>query len=217
MKSTGNDIIDLNKIDVERTREYRFYSRVLNIHEQSAYETLPFDELSFVNYVWLLWSVKESAYKYLQRLEPGLIFSPVNIIVTNIAPTTGVVHLNMPAQTSYFHGRVSIKHINLFFASTINELYISSTVNRDEDFSDVYREVKYINNDDYASQSLAARQFALTRLNTIFPEELSIDKSETGYPVIRQGEQDINLPLSFAHHGNYVGFSFIAGPELLPA
>ena len=216
MKSTGNDIIDLDKIDVERTLEYRFYSRILNTDEQSAHKTLPFDDLSFVHYVWLLWSVKESAYKYLKRLEPGLIFSPVNIVVSKITPKTGSVHSNT-AQTSYFKGKVSIKHVCLFFESMINEQYISSTVNNNEDFSDVYSEVKYINNDDYASQSFAVRKLALTKLTTIFPKELIIDKSETGYPIIRQGEQDIKLPLSLAHHGNYAAFSFIAGPELLPA
>ena len=217
MRSTGNDIIDLNKIDVKRTGEYRFYSKILHIDEQSTYKTLPFEYLSFVNYVWLLWSVKESAYKFLKRLEPGLIFSPSKIVVSEIKQKTGVFHSNLPFETSYLQGRVLIKHLNLFFESIISEQYISSAVHIDEDFDNIYRDVKFITNNDHASQSSAAKQFALTKLNTVLQGKLSIDKSETGYPVICQDELYIELPLSLAHHGNYVAYSFITEPKLLPA
>ena len=68
MISTGNDIVALGLINKQRTCEPRFYSKILSASEQALYHQSEFTALPFEHYVWLLWSVKESTYKFLKRL-----------------------------------------------------------------------------------------------------------------------------------------------------
>ena len=70
MNSVGNDIVALAAIDVARTRQPEFYSRIITPAEQEFYSLYLKDQLSFEHFIWLAWSVKESAYKVLKRFEP---------------------------------------------------------------------------------------------------------------------------------------------------
>ena len=81
MKSTGNDIVALGSVDKHRTGQYRFYSKILSASEQTLYQQMQFANLPFEHYLWLLWSVKESTFKFLKRTKPELIFSPAKIII----------------------------------------------------------------------------------------------------------------------------------------
>src|SRR5476651_714407 len=83
MSSIGNDIIALKTIDVPRTQNPRFYSKILSPAEQLLYQSCC-PTLHFHHFVWLLWSIKESAYKCLQRLQPELVFSPVKIEISHL-------------------------------------------------------------------------------------------------------------------------------------
>ncbi len=77
MKSAGNDIVALNAVDHQRTVSANFYSKFIIPAEQDLYKQSPaMETVSFCSFVWLLWSVKESAYKFVKRLQPELIFSP---------------------------------------------------------------------------------------------------------------------------------------------
>ena len=217
MKSIGNDIIDLNKIDIERTITQRFYSRFVYSDEFSDYETSFFCNLPFAKYVWLLWSVKESAYKYLKRFEPELVFSPINVVVSKLKAGSPAYNQNLLSETVRLRGEVLIKQQRLFFQSAITEQYISSVVNNDPDIDYLYWDTQSITNSDYASQSFAARQLALNKLSDLLPGRPAIYKCETGYPVVHYKGERLQAPLSLAHHGNYVAYSFLIEPQLLPA
>ena len=84
MISAGNDVVSLAAIDVTRTNQHRFYSKILSEAEIPLYNEFDFVQIPFEIFVWLLWSVKESAYKFLQRNQPGLLFTPVKFVVTNL-------------------------------------------------------------------------------------------------------------------------------------
>ncbi len=84
MKSAGNDIVALRCIDIQRTGQFRFYSKILSTSEQTLYHQPLLADMPFENYVWLLWSVKESVYKFLKRSIPDLIFSPTKICIQEI-------------------------------------------------------------------------------------------------------------------------------------
>ena len=64
MISAGNDIAALAKVNKERIPQPRFYSKILSDSERALYHQPQLTILPFENYVWLLWSVKESVYKY---------------------------------------------------------------------------------------------------------------------------------------------------------
>src|SRR5450756_2548986 len=89
MKSAGNDIVALRSVDKQRTSQFRFYSKILSALEQALYHQPQFTEMPFENYVWLLWSVKESAYKYLKRTFPSLVFSPIKFVIQHIKIPAG--------------------------------------------------------------------------------------------------------------------------------
>ena len=127
MKSTGNDIVALGSIDNQRTGQFRFYSKILSISEQALYHQPQFAEMPFKNYVWLLWSVKESAYKYLKRNLPGLVFSPAKIIIQHIEiPIGGLGKLESIQwdgsgdSRSFYRGKVVYEYFSLSFRSKIN-------------------------------------------------------------------------------------------------
>ncbi len=224
MISTGNDVVDLNKINQQRSAEYRFYSKFIDNAGQEYFNQIPEGRLSFINYVWLLWSVKESAYKYLKRLEPELIFSPIKIDVFKIDFELNVFYQNIwPESTAlnpdnkYLTGEVKIQEQRLFFRSVITNQYITSAVSSNKNFEGFVWDVMPINDSDYPSQSLSARAFAISKLSGYIRGNLSIQKSASGYPVVYRGDVAISLPLSLAHHGNYAAYSFEHQQKPLPA
>jgi hypothetical protein len=96
-------------------------------------------------------------------------------------------------------------------------LYARSIIDRDElvctiasldpTFKDVYWGVKHIGVSDPESQSAAVRAFLMDRLKMMYPEkEFTIGKSTHGWPYLMAGGQDMDMPLSLSHHGEWVGY-----------
>jgi phosphopantetheinyl transferase (holo-ACP synthase) len=216
MKSAGNDIVALKSVDKKRTEQYKFYSKILSPSEQALYHQAQFAEVPFETYVWLLWSVKESVYKYLKRTNPGLIFSPTNTIVHHIqipakysiAGSNECFQWESSHDDEFIEGQVVCKSHILYFRSKITDEWINTIVDEDEDFENVCWGVKSIDSTSYDHQSKAARTSLLNKLGPLFPTPLQIEKSPVGYPVILCGSQDIQVPASLAHDGHFVAYSF---------
>ncbi len=209
MISAGNDIVALSLTDKQRTDQPAFYSKFITPSELTLYNKT---DISFQNFVWLLWSVKESVYKYLKRGDAGLVFSPSKIKTQEVLITDGFnncwLDSNEPINTLYY-GKVMIGKQVLHFQSTVNKSFISTVVNEDAGFEQVYWAVRLIDKPDHVTQSKAARLFVLEKLNSlIIEDDLWIDKHATGYPVLMHNDQQIDIPISFAHHDRYVSYSF---------
>lgn len=217
MNSTGNDIVSLNAIDITRTRQQRFYSKILAASESILYNQYQ-DDLAFETFVWLLWSVKESAYKFLQRNNPNLVFSPTRCIVNE---------LEIPAEyqitnsvTSIFEGVSFGNHIacksvitvgadTLYSRSIITRNFIFSVVNRDNDFESTGWGIKHIGNTNSDNQSAEVRTFLLEKLKKELPlHQLQVHKSSHGCPVLVNGTEKIDVCVSLAHHDHWVGYSY---------
>src|ERR1700742_5173867 len=97
--STGNDIVALKAIDVARTHLPNFYSKILTPPEKSIYDDKVKDGLPFELFVWLLWSIKESAYKFLQRNNPSLVFSPSKIIILALDHPSAIISEDFNEET----------------------------------------------------------------------------------------------------------------------
>lgn len=209
MKSTGNDIVALKVIDKQRTNHSAFYSKFITPSEQALYKR---PEIPFENFVWLLWAVKEAAYKYLKRGDANLVFSPSKIIIGQLdaipAFKTPLLQTDQLVD-AYFKGDVSSGSHKLYFRAVFNSGYIAAVVNDDIDFKNVYWGVQLIDSADHESQSKAVRKFALDRLINIFPDhKLSIEKNPEDCPVLLNGDQEMNVPISLAHHDRYISYSF---------
>jgi len=216
VKSAGNDVIALDAINVQRTNDSRFYSKFVTPPELELYHP----QLPFETFVWLLWSVKEAAYKYLQRYNAGLIFSPAKLIVQtvyrpdNFKPTPFIsTWENDNTNEQFVTGTITDGTNHLYFRSKIHTNVLATVVDEDESFANTCWGIHQIEQMDSKSQSAGVRKFALNRLRTIIKQDgLSIGKSKDGYPTILNLIGPMYMALSFAHHENFVGYSFDRGP-----
>ncbi|HEY4288568.1 MAG TPA: 4'-phosphopantetheinyl transferase superfamily protein [Puia sp.] len=196
MISIGNDIIALDIIDAGRTIQPVFYSRILDPAEVGLYAE--FSSLPFEQYVWLLWSIKESVYKCIKRTQPEFRFSPRKIVVREID------------RSDTYRSLVHFNSTPFYAESQVNEKFISTLATNDDGFEKVCWDVRQIAQTDHESQSKGVRSFVLHRLQSFFPgDELQIEKAEAGYPVLVKNSTPTNLPISFSHHHNLVSYSFI--------
>jgi len=204
MISTGNDIVALGSINKQRTCEPRFYSKILSVAEQQLYRQPELAALPFENYIWLLWSVKESAFKYLKRNNHQLIFSPVtiNVLTVNAHPD------------QHYSGSLQFGLDSLFFRSIITNDWISTVVNGEDNFEYIFNDVQLIERDDYQYQSATVRKFALDKLNAFFDGEFELEKSELSYPVLVKNGERIDTPVSLSHDGYFVACSFNFNPTV---
>jgi phosphopantetheinyl transferase (holo-ACP synthase) len=218
MKSAGNDIVALRSVDKQRTGQFRFYSKILSAPEQAMYYQSQFAEMTFDNYVWLLWSVKESAYKYLKRIIPDLVFSPTKIVIWDIQFPIETLMTKFEGtrweNTGYcgeefYRGCVIYGSQTYYFRSKITEDWIATVVNDDKDFDNVCWGIQIIDDNSYVYQSKSAKILLLNNLNFFFPCDLHIEKSPVGYPVIKKGTQNLYIPVSLAHDDHFVAYSFV--------
>ena len=217
MKSAGNDIVALRSVDKQRTSQFRFYSKILSAPEQVLYHQPQFTEMPFENYVWLLWSVKESAYKYLKRIHPRLLFSPTKFVIQYIIIPSGPfmsafknTHWESTGNRKEFYSGMLIYDSYVFyFRSKISEDWIATVVNDNEDFENVCWGIESIDDESYYHQSKAARTLLLKRLSSFFPGDFQVKKSPIGYPIILKGTQNMRISASLAHDDRFVAYSFV--------
>jgi len=213
MISTGNDIVALKAINITRTKQQNFYSKIISDSEKSLYDQQFSESLPFEHFVWLLWSIKESVYKYLQRITPGIVFSPTRVIINQLeAPANNTISV---FEGRDFNDKIVYKgvvefgaHI-LYSRSIIAEDFIFSVVNHMDNFERVLWGIRPIDSDEPDRQSETVRTFAITMLNSLFPDaELQIGKNIHGIPVLLKNGIEIPVPISLAHHDHYVAYSF---------
>jgi len=218
MLSTGNDIVSLNAINKTRTNQPGFYSKILSDTEKALYKELLPAGIAFENFVWLLWSIKESAYKYLQRNTPGLVFSPTRFVVQRIEPPFGYATTNIESSETEgtgFGNRPVLKSVitfgsdTLYSKSFIYRELIVSVVNSNEDFENTSWGIKFISSSDPEYQSTAVRIFLVARLNKLLKlDGVTISKSPHGFPLILSHDEHIEIPVSLSHHDQWVAYSF---------
>ncbi len=217
IESAGNDIIDLATINIQRTTQKRFYTKFITGTETLLYSNPNLANLPFEHFVWLLWSAKESVYKFVQRHQSGLVFSPSKIIITQIIPpaSTSGAGTVLLAETLGFGNQQTYNMTVVFGAdvfytsSIITTGYIHTAANNHQSFDRVYWGVRQVAQSDAAFQSLQVRKFILDKLALVtHKNNLNIVKNSGGCPILFSGAEEINQPLSLAHHGHYVAYVF---------
>jgi phosphopantetheinyl transferase (holo-ACP synthase) len=207
MISTGNDIVALQATQPEKTNLPRFYSRILTIDEKKLYDHNPRPHrrpLAFDHFVWLCWSIKESAYKFISRSIPHLVFAPLKITICELLPPDD-------AADGYYRSKVSFGQEMLFSRSFLREGVVVTVVSEDEQFANTHWGFQPIGSSAYADQSSSVRTFALQHLGAALSrDDLQVQKDQDGLPIVLAGGQKLDIPLSLAHHDHYVAWSFIA-------
>jgi hypothetical protein len=207
--STGNDIVDLAATDPQRTCNARFYSRILSGEEVALYDQPLLGGLPFDRYVWLLWSIKESVYKYSHRADDGEPFSPLTIPVLQLDPPSG---------DGFYKSMIIYGSEILYSRSIITDRLIVTVVSSDVSFDDTWWGFRSIDDTGYAAQSASVRTFALGKLHSALSRaDLRIEMTAAGCPVLLDGKEWLDIPLSLAHHGHFVAYSYRLPAEPPPS
>jgi phosphopantetheinyl transferase (holo-ACP synthase) len=214
MLSTGNDIVSLNAINVTRTKQPNFYSKILTPTENALHKQPCFANIPSEIFVWLLWSIKESAFKYLQRIDADILFTPVKFEVNGIQIPPGFNLLNFDAielTGTGFNGVNAIKSTVkfgdyiLYSNSLIYQKFVATTVNETEDFSRTHWGIKRIDSEETDIQSAEVRAFLS---NNLTDKNVIIGKTPLGIPVLMKDNLELPIPVSLSHHEYYIAYSF---------
>ena len=194
----GNDIVDLAQAKQESNWQRRgFLDKLFTVHEQQLIEAATDPE----RMVWLLWSMKESAYKASIRETGKRVFAPrklvchINILTDEMAQ--GIVFQAKTYQTR----------------SILTPHYIASVATQTIISSDFHQAIIPFECATYQDQHTlirkAIKQYCTTSL-TIPENNSTIRKDQHGIPELHfvntTGEL-IKIPISISHHGCYGAFA----------
>ncbi|UEG52748.1 4'-phosphopantetheinyl transferase superfamily protein [Mucilaginibacter daejeonensis] len=216
MISAGNDIVSLAHTDKVRTERPAFYKRILSPTEIERYEQGYHQSMPLHHYVWLSWSAKEAAFKFLQRHHPHLVFSPTKFTVINLTPPTEEPSVTVVKELNDrifdtdkgYHGRILHDKHTLYFRSFSSQEVIHTLVSNDQSFNNIRWGLLLTDDDSPAGLSAAVREAATERLHTLYGQSAVITKDERGIPLISSSGIDSTEPISLSHHGQYVGYVF---------
>ena len=178
----GNDIIDLKIARTERKSDNsRFMDKVFTDDEKSLILNAHDPEL----HLWILWSMKEAAYKAHQRIHD---------LPRKLNPKS--------YECKYSHqeisGEVKIGSSEYNIDVLITSEYIHSTTSRGE-----LLQMAFTNRQASTFNLLA--EF-LSR-NSINKDEIELFKDLNGIPSIHLKNSSKKLPFSLSHHGNFTAFA----------
>lgn len=193
----GNDIVDLAYAKQKSNWQRRgFLEKVFTTHEQHLIQTASNpDEL-----VWLLWSLKESAYKLSVRYTHNRVFAPQKI----------ACFLNEFTQETQT-GRVVYEELAYETKSIIATEYIA-TVAFKAGTSPTYRHIIVpFDNPSYSTQHLSIREHikrhCASRLG-VSEHSIAIRKNKVGIPYLI-AENSRPIALTISHHGRYGAYGML--------
>jgi len=189
----GNDIVDLKQaaIDspysfIEGKRYQRFLYKVFTESEQ---ELILFAKDKY-QMVWLLWSIKEAAYKVNVQQFGKRFFNPKRIQCELI---------------SLEKGYVKIDNETYFTTSKITKDYVYSLATL-TNITSIKSKCFKIKNPSYLKQSETLKKRLLESLNI---NCAMVKKNGIGVPKLFINEKQLNYSLSLTHHGNYNGYAIL--------
>ena len=178
----GNDIIDLKIARAERKSDnLRFMDKVFTNNEKNLILNAQDPDLQ----LWVLWSMKEAAYKAHQRIYdlPRILNPGSYECKYSKEENSGIVKIG-----SSEYG------INILITSE----YIHSTT-----YTKEYSQVVYANGNTSKYDLLIN---FLTQ-NAFERDEIQLSKDHKGIPSICLKDLSKKLPISLSHHGNFTAFT----------
>lgn len=196
-------------IDPGRSQFPGFYTKILAPSEAALHQP----PLSFPVFLWTLWSIKESVYKFVRRHEPDLLFGPTKIVVEIFLPIPPPAVLPgapaAPTGALVFQSRVRFRDALFHTRSYIFPDCISTVVSSTDDLTDVRWGLRRTNDASSVAESAAVRKYFLEEFCLLYPDSIwALDKSPAGYPILLRDNQPSEIPVSFAHHGGIVGYAY---------
>lgn len=187
----GNDLVDL-KLAAKQSNWQRkgFLDKLFTPIEQ---EYILNSDNPFKT-VWLLWSMKESAYKAYLQMYNDRFFAPKKLACHLISKNKGTV---------------LIKNTLFFTESEIDEAFIYTmafTKNHENNFLSNCFEFECSDFKNEHSQTYQKVLTAFANELKLPVAQLKIEKNSQGVPQLFQGEILLNHSFSITHHGQYGAF-----------
>lgn len=186
----GNDVVDLELAKKQSSWERKgFLERVFTPSERISIGTAGDLHLR----VWLLWSMKEAAYKAHQRLfnlPRKLNWQEQRCEIFSFEPTiaSGVVRIG--TETYFTHSTIKKKAV------------LSSAVYQKE----VPVRTRFFEGSASDMKTLFLREFS--KEFTLNINDLSLTKNKEGIPLLLYQNEYLNTAFSFTGHGSFAAFSF---------
>ena len=189
---TGNDIVDIATAAAESNWERKgFLDKIFTQQEQQYihHAAIP------GQMVWRLWSMKESAYKIYTRQYGGRFFLPQKLKCKLLSETTGQVTI----------------HNNIYQTTTKSTKdYIYSIARLAGEQPDLLNDCFGIPQQVYADQQNFIYKKLVASYAMIKDEDkdnLIILKDKNNIPFLYRKKQNLKIPVSITHHGNYAAFT----------
>jgi phosphopantetheinyl transferase (holo-ACP synthase) len=190
----GNDVVDLAFASKESNWKRRgFLKKIYTESEQYCIMNSENPELT----VWLMWSMKESAYKIHMRQFRESFFAPlrfecriINGLHNNFSGQVLSSNSEYTTMTEYINGSI----FTLAFEE--NCTVANCIINKKINFSD-----KYYNKQHKAIYTSVLKE--ISRIKDKPLEQFNIKKDYIGIPEIIHNGEKLNMLLSLSHHGRY--------------
>ncbi|MFT5245215.1 MAG: phosphopantetheinyl transferase (holo-ACP synthase) [Glaciecola sp.] len=186
----GNDIVDLKYSSTGWVRP-RFLDKVFALNEQA----LIFSSENQHQTVWLLWSMKEAAYKIHVQQFGERFFNPKRLVCDLTVEEKGIVRIDN----------------NCYYTeSTITEDYVYTVAKQDHN-QEVCTSVFKTKKEGYRIQSNVLKQQLLKSISEIEKIDynvLSIKKTHLGVPEVFVNSEKSQKPISLTHCGRFSGFAY---------
>jgi len=189
----GNDIVDLEIANVQSDWQRKgFLDKIFTKNEQVMIEGSknPFQ------LVWLLWSMKESAYKCHSQKGKTRFFAPKKLECELTSENEGLVLINNECYDT--NSRISSNYI-LTAASNTHHAMV------EQDFFKL-KEITYAASSNAVHHKLKK---AISKSMKVSIDALSIKKNALGIPKLYQNEKQLQVSFSMSHHGNYGAYSIL--------
>ncbi|QXP60541.1 4'-phosphopantetheinyl transferase superfamily protein [Olleya sp. HaHaR_3_96] len=188
----GNDIVDLKQAAKDSNwKRPRFLDKIFTPREQQ----LIWSAKNQDQMVWLLWSMKEAAYKVNVQQFGKRFFNPKRLECTLL---------------SNFKGEVIIEDNRYFIESTITDdfIYSIALLDRGKSYtSEWFRDENF----DYKTQSTSLKDTFLKSISDaggLDIEMLKIEKSQSGVPLLINGFVELPIRFSLTHCGQFCGYIY---------
>lgn len=189
----GNDIVDLNQAHKDSNwKRPRFLEKVFTQNEQA----LIFSSKNQNQTVWLLWSMKEAAYKIYVRQFGERFFNPKRLEC---------------AFESKTKGRVIIEDRVFNTTSKFDKNYIHTIATMSE-VKELKSNCFKAENTSCKSQSQSSRDVVVevySKIRNISKNSVTINKDDLGVPFFSLKNRKQKESLSISHHGHYCAYAIL--------
>lgn len=213
--SIGNDIVALTNTGAERACNPKFYSKFLTRNESALFNTNELS-ISFAQFVWLCWSIKESVYKFQKRLQPQLLKVgwKIKVHAINAPAISFFVPRDNFLESEHIpleccHASVAVVDAEKYYSrSIITNEFIYTITAGENDFHNVCWGIKKINDASRHNQSSEVREFLFSK----FPDyKGGIVKTPAGIPYIKDYPDTL---LSFTHDSFFVAYALLTNNQI---